>query len=41
MEEVLADGVVRELWVSKKKPKRIIRAILKTTWFPISATINE
>ena len=41
MEEILADGVVRELWVSRKKPKRIIRATLKTTWFPIWATINE
>ncbi|SVB31494.1 uncharacterized protein METZ01_LOCUS184348 [marine metagenome] len=41
MEEVLADGVVRELWVSRKKPKRIIRTTLKTNWFPISATINE
>ena len=41
MEEILADGVVRELWVSRKKPKRIIRTTLKTNWFPISATINE
>ena len=41
MEEVLADGVVRELWVSRKKPKRIIHTTLKTNWFPISATINE
>ena len=41
MEKVLADGVVKELWVSKKKPKRIIRVTLKTNWFPISATINE
>lgn len=41
MEEVLADGVVKELWVSRKKPKRIMRANLKTNWFPISATINE
>jgi len=41
MEEVLAYGVVRELWVSRKKPKRIIRTTLKTNWFPISATINE
>ncbi len=41
MEEVLADGVVKELWVSRKKPKRIIRATLKTKWFPVLATINE
>ncbi len=41
MEEILADDVVRELWVSRKKPKRIIRTTLKTKWFPISATINE
>ena len=41
MEEILADGVVRELWVSRKKPKRIIRASLKTTWFPVSAIFNE
>ena len=41
MEEILADGVVRELWVSRKKPKRIIRASLKTAWFPVSAIFNE
>ena len=41
MEEVIAGGVVKELWVSRKKPKRIIRTTLKTNWFPISATINE
>ncbi|MBT4053745.1 MAG: hypothetical protein HOE74_01275, partial [Candidatus Marinimicrobia bacterium] len=41
MEEILADGVVKELWVSRKKPKRIMRATLKTKWFPVSATINE
>ena len=41
LEEILGDGVVRELWVSRKKPKRIIRTTLKTNWFPISATINE
>ena len=41
MEEILADGVVKELWVSRKKPKRIMRATLKTKWFPVLATINE
>jgi hypothetical protein len=41
MEKILADGVVRELWVSRKKPKRIMNATLKTKWFPLSATINE
>ena len=41
MEEILEDGVVKELWVSRKKPKRIMRATLKTKWFPVSATINE
>jgi len=41
MEELLASGVVRELWVSRKIPKRIMRATLKTKWFPISATIIE
>jgi len=41
MEEILVDGVVKELWVSRKKPKRIIKASLKTKWFPVSATINE
>jgi hypothetical protein len=41
MEEILADGVVKELWISRKKPKRIMSATLKTKWFPVSATINE
>ena len=41
MEEILADGMVKELWVSRKKTKKIIKATLKTKWFPLSATINE
>jgi len=41
MEEIIVDNLVRELWVSKRKPKIIIRASLKTYWLPVMAQINE
>jgi len=40
MKEVVADGVVRELYVSRQKPKRIIQAHLKTSWLPVMAIID-
>ena len=41
MEGVVADGIVRELWVSRKAPKKIIQASIKAMWFPVTAMINE
>ena len=42
MEEIIVDNLVREIWVSKRKPKKIIRASLKHSyWFPVMAQINE
>ena len=41
MEEVIREGVVRELWVSKEIPKKIIQVRIKTKWYPVLATINE
>ena len=41
MEEIIREGVVRELWVSKEIPKKIIQVRIKTKWYPVLATINE
>lgn len=41
LNEIVSDGVVRELWVSRIHPKRIIIATFKTAWFSVTATRNE
>jgi len=41
MDEIIADGVIRELYISRQKPKRVIQAILKTTWVPAIAKIDS
>ncbi|MBT3518466.1 MAG: hypothetical protein HOA19_05025 [Candidatus Marinimicrobia bacterium] len=41
LDEINGNDVIRELWLSRSVPKRIIQAHLKTAWFPVSATINE
>ena len=40
MKEVASENVVRELYVSRENPKRIIQARLKTNWLPVTATID-
>tara|TARA_S200000501_G_scaffold44353_1_gene35904 strand:+ start:49 stop:735 length:687 start_codon:yes stop_codon:yes gene_type:complete len=39
--EILAPGMVKQLWVSRKKPKKIIKATFKTMGIPLTAIINE
>ncbi len=41
LDEIILEKVVREIWVSRNKPKKIIQATLKTAWFPITAKLNE
>ena len=41
LEEVILKNNVREIWVSRQRPKKIIKASLKTTWFPIIARVIE
>ncbi len=39
--EILAPGMVKQLWVSRKKPKKIIKATFKTMGIPLTAIIYE
>lgn len=39
--EILAPGMVKQIWVSRNKPKRIIKATFKTLGIPLVAIIYE
>ncbi|MBT3502470.1 MAG: hypothetical protein HN674_04210 [Candidatus Marinimicrobia bacterium] len=39
--QMISEDTVKEMWVSRALPKKIIKAQLKTTLFPVIATINE
>ena len=41
MEHIILSGVVREVWVSRVKPKKIIAAKVKTNWISLWAHIIE
>ena len=41
MEQIILNGVVREVWVSRVKPKKIIAAKVKTPWISLWAHIIE
>ena len=41
MGQIILSGVVREVWVSRVKPKKIIAAKVKTPWFSLWAHIIE
>tara|TARA_B100001996_G_C18650269_1_gene589130 strand:- start:688 stop:1383 length:696 start_codon:yes stop_codon:yes gene_type:complete len=39
--EILSPGMVKQLWVSRKNPKKIIKATFKTMGIPLKAIIYE
>jgi len=39
--EILAPGMVKQIWVSRKQPKKIIKATFKTMGIPLTAIIYE
>ena len=41
MGEIIASGIVRQLWVSRETQKRIIQASIKTMGLPLIALIHE
>lgn len=41
MDQIILEGIIKELWVSRKDPKYIITAKLKISWFPVIAKILE
>jgi len=41
MSEIIASGIVRQLWVSRETQKRIIQASIKTMGLPLIALIHE
>ena len=41
MDEIIASGIVRQLWVSRETQKRIIQASIKTMGLPLIALIDE
>jgi hypothetical protein len=41
MDEIIASGIVRQLWVSRETQKRIIQASIKTMGLPLIALIHE
>ena len=41
MDEIIASGIVRQLWVSRETQKRIIQASIKTMGLPFIALIDE
>ena len=41
MEQIILSGVVREVWVSRLKPRKIIAAKVKTPWISLWAHIIE
>jgi len=41
MGEIIASGIVRQLWVSRETQKRIIQASIKTMGLPLIALIDE
>ena len=41
MDEIIASGIIRQLWVSRETQKRIIQASIKTMGLPLIALIHE
>ena len=41
MEQIVLDGIIRELWVSRKNPKNIIVAKIKMSLFPVIANMQK
>ena len=41
MSEIIASGIIRQLWVSRETQKRIIQASIKTMGLPLIALIHE
>ena len=39
--QILAPGMVKQLWISREEPKKIIKATFKTMGIPITAIIYE
>ena len=41
MEQIVLDGIIKELWVSRKNPKNIIVAKIKMSLFPVIANMQK
>ena len=41
MNQIILEGIIKELWVSRNEPRYIITAKLKISWFPVIARIVE